>query len=137
MGAAGDASTWAASSQLLQAARSIVSHMAGANAAKKRAAPSQLEATRVPCNLEWNANDYVFASLESITGACTAHGGGRRCQHLGCPKAAVSCGTQHCQAHGGGKRCQQDGCSKAVAKAPGSTLCTLCLRAAQPQPYGA
>jgi hypothetical protein len=27
--------------------------------------PSQLEATRVPCNLEWNANDYVFASLES------------------------------------------------------------------------
>jgi hypothetical protein len=71
------------------------------------------------------------------TGACIAHGGGRRCQHLGCPKGAATGGTQHCQAHGGGKRCQKQGCSKAVAKARGSTLCTLCLRAAQPQPDGA
>ena len=68
---------------------------------------------------------------------CKAHGGGRRCQHLGCPKAAAGGGTQHCQAHGGGKRCQKQGCSKAVARAPGSTLCPLCLRAAQPQPDGA
>jgi hypothetical protein len=37
-------------------------------------------------------------------------------------------GTLHCIAHGGGRRCQQQGCSKAVARAPGSTLCTLCLR---------
>ena len=35
------------------------------------------------------------------------------------------------------RRCQQEGCTKAVAKAPGSTLCTLCLRATQPQPDGA
>ena len=52
-------------SQPLEAARSIVSHMVGANGAKRRAAPSQLKATRAPFRLEWNANDYVFASLES------------------------------------------------------------------------
>jgi hypothetical protein len=34
--------------QLLLAARSIVSHMAEADGAKRRASPSQLEATRVP-----------------------------------------------------------------------------------------
>ena len=70
-------------------------------------------------------------SARCDTGACAAHGGGRRCQHLGCPKGAASGGTQHCQAHGGGKRCQKQGCSKAVAQAPGSMLCTLCLRAAR------
>jgi hypothetical protein len=54
---------------------------------------------------------------------CAAHGGGRRCQHEGCPKPAATGGTLHCQAHGGGRRCQQEGCSKAVARGPGSTLC--------------
>jgi hypothetical protein len=34
-------------------------------------------------------------------------------------------------------RCQHEGCSKSVAKAPGSTLCTLCLQGTQPQPDGA
>jgi len=65
MVAAGDASTWAAPRQLIVAARSTVSHMAGASGAKKRAASSQPEATRVPFKMEWNANDYMFASLES------------------------------------------------------------------------
>jgi hypothetical protein len=32
-------------------------------------------------------------------------GGGRRCQHEGCVKAAVTDGTLHCVAHGGGRRC--------------------------------
>ncbi len=49
---------------------------------------------------------------------------------------AIPGGTQHCVAHGGGKRCKTPGCSKAVARARGSTLCTLCLRATQPQPDG-
>jgi hypothetical protein len=70
--------------------------------------------------------------LRTNTGACKAHGGGRRCQHLGCPKAAAGGGTQHCKAHGGGKRCQQEDCSKSVAKAPGSVYCTLCLQREQP-----
>jgi hypothetical protein len=48
---------------------------------------------RVPFKLEWNANNYMFASLESCvnkspTGACKAHGGGRRCQEEGCLKSA-------------------------------------------------
>ena len=36
-----------------------------------------------------------------------------------------SSSKQYCIAHGGDRRCQQEGCSKSVAKAPGSTLCTL------------
>jgi hypothetical protein len=56
---------------------------------------------------------------------CKVHGGGRRCQHLGCPKAAVGGGTPHCQARGGGRRCQHEGCSKHVAKAPGSVYCAM------------
>jgi hypothetical protein len=51
---------------------------------------------------------------QQLTGACQAHGGGRRCQHLGCPKAAAGGGTQHCIAHGGGKRCQEEGCTKSA-----------------------
>jgi hypothetical protein len=66
-----------------------------------------------------------------------AHGGGRCCQTEGCTKAAATGGTLHCVAHGGGRRCQQEGCTKSVARAPGSTLCTLCLRATQPQSDGA
>ena len=46
---------------------------------------------------------------------CVAHGGGRRCQHKGCSKAAAGGGTIHCKAHGGGRRCQHKGCSKAAA----------------------
>ena len=61
----------------------------------------------------------------------------RQCEQEGCTNQARSGGTPHCIAHGGGRRCQQEGCSKAVARAPGSTLCTLCLRATQPQPDGA
>jgi hypothetical protein len=82
------------------------------------------------------------ASARLDTGFCSAHGGGRRCQHEGCLKAAVTggtphCkaqggGTQHCQAHRGGRRCQQEGCSKPVAKAAGSVYCTLCLQREQP-----
>jgi hypothetical protein len=74
------------------------------------------------------------SAVQDGTDHCKTHGGGRRCQHLGCPKAAAGGGTPHCIAHGGGKRCQHEGCTKAVAKTPGSTLCTLCLRRTQPQP---
>jgi hypothetical protein len=57
-----------------------------------------------------------------------------RCHEPGCSKAA-RLGTQHCTAHGGGRRCQQPGCSKPVARAPGSVLCSLCLRtSAEEQP---
>ena len=55
-----------------------------------------------------------------------AHGGGKRCQHEGCSKAAAVGGTQRCSAHGGGKRCQKPGCTKAVAQTPGSVFCKLC-----------
>jgi hypothetical protein len=46
-----------------------------------------------------------------ITGACIAHGGGRRCQHDGCLKSALG-DTEHCVAHGGGRRCQKEGCPR-------------------------
>ena len=45
--------------------RATVWRMGAADAAKRRAASSQLKATRVPFKMEWNANDYMFASLES------------------------------------------------------------------------
>ena len=64
MAAASAAKKRAVPSQL-KATRATVWRMAGANGAKKKAASRQLEATRVPFRLEWNANDYVFASLES------------------------------------------------------------------------
>jgi hypothetical protein len=42
-------------------------------------------------------------------GLCTAHGGGKRCQHAGgCGKVARS-PSFYCIAHGGGKRCQHAG----------------------------
>jgi hypothetical protein len=75
-------------------------------------------------------------SARGDTQHCVTHGGGRRCQHEGCPKGAEG-DTLHCKAHGGGKRCQHEGCAKSVAKAAGSTLCTLCLRATKLQPDGA
>ena len=40
------------------------------------------------------------------------HGGGRRCQHEGCLKAAQPGGTPHCRAHGGGRRCKEEDCTK-------------------------
>jgi hypothetical protein len=64
-------------------------------------------------------------------GYCKAHGGGRRCKHEGCPKAARPGSTQHRQAHGGGKHCQRDDCFEIAAKCPGSTLCPQCLRGTQ------
>ncbi len=73
-------------------------------------------------------------SAQSSTSYCKAHGGGRRCQHVGCPKAATSGGTPHCMAHGGGKRCHRNNCFKLVARGPGSTLCTQCLRGTPPPP---
>jgi hypothetical protein len=54
-----------------------------------------------------------------------------------CWRRHVFNSTLHCIAHGGGRRCQHEGCTKSVARAPGSTLCTLCLRRTQPQPDGA
>jgi hypothetical protein len=49
----------------------------------------------------------------SATGACKAHGGGKRCQQAGCLTAAQG-GKQHCHAHGGGRRCQEEGCTKSA-----------------------
>jgi hypothetical protein len=68
------------------------------------------------------------AAATGGTQHCVAHGGGRRCQQEGCTKGAATGGTPHCQAHGGGKRCQKEGCTKHVANAPGSVLCASCLR---------
>jgi hypothetical protein len=49
---------------------------------------------------------------------CVAHGGGARCEELGCGKSAVG-STAHCAAHGGGARCEELGCSKsAVGSTP-------------------
>jgi hypothetical protein len=50
-----------------------------------------------------------------------APGGGRRCQQVGCTKAAAGGGTLRCKAHGGGRRCQEEGCSKSAAT--GGMLC--------------
>jgi hypothetical protein len=100
--------------------RATVWRMGAADAAKRRASSSQLKATRVP------------ASRMVAVGVASTWAAPRQLLQ------AVTCsgGTQHCQAHGGGRRCQKQG-SKAVARGPGSMLCTLCLRAAQPQPDGA
>ncbi|CAH0479882.1 unnamed protein product [Peronospora belbahrii] len=44
-------------------------------------------------------------------GLCRGHGGGRRCQHMGCCKGAQS-RSDFCWAHGGGQRCQVKGCMR-------------------------
>jgi hypothetical protein len=53
----------------------------------------------------------------SPTSYCIAHGGGKRCQHAGgCEKSALGT-TSYCGAHGGGNRCQHaGGCNKYVVK---------------------
>jgi hypothetical protein len=108
--------------------RATVWRMGAADAAKRRASSSQLKATRVP------ASRMVAVGVASTWAAPRQLLQAVTCYLL----QAVTCsgGTQHCQAHGGGRRCQKQG-SKAVARGPGSMLCTLCLRAAQPQPDGA
>jgi len=42
-------------------------------------------------------------------GKCTTHGGGRRCDKLGCDKLSRKGGR--CIAHGGGVRCTELGCN--------------------------
>lgn len=44
---------------------------------------------------------------------CAAHGGGRRCTHPDCKKAAVG-GSFFCTSHGGGKKCSIPGCEKSA-----------------------
>jgi hypothetical protein len=78
-GAASGAKRRTAPRQLLEAAHRAVWRMAGANGVKRRAAPR---------------------GLFGDTGHCKAHGGGKRCQHEGCPKSAVGGDTLHCIAHG-------------------------------------
>ncbi|KAF8760517.1 hypothetical protein HU200_010142 [Digitaria exilis] len=51
-----------------------------------------------------------------------AHGGGRRCEHLGCTKSAEG-RTDFCIAHGGGRRCSNEGCKKAARGKSG-----LCIK---------
>jgi hypothetical protein len=69
---------------------------------------------------------------------CIAHGGGRRCQHEGCPKAAASV-RRNAALQGAWWRqavpARRN--SKSIVRAPGSTLCTLCLLGKQPQPDSA
>jgi hypothetical protein len=48
-----------------------------------------------------------------LTGRCSSHGGGKRCEEVGCNKGAVG-PTSWCIAHGGGRRCEEPGCSKVV-----------------------
>jgi hypothetical protein len=66
--------------------------MTGASDARSMTAPSQLKLARV------------------LQGA-----GGRRCQHEGCTRAAVTEGTSHCVSHCGGKRWKEKDCTKACA----------------------
>ncbi|GKA96954.1 hypothetical protein Tco_0824848 [Tanacetum coccineum] len=59
---------------------------------------------------------------ESRTTYCKAHGGGSRCQYLGCTKSAEG-RTKHCIAHGGGRRCgHESGCTKAARGKSGLKL---------------
>lgn len=43
----------------------------------------------------------------------TVAGGGKRCQHPGCPKGAEG-KTDYCISHGGGVRCSFEGCQKSA-----------------------
>ena len=47
-------------------------------------------------------------------GSYRRHGGGRRCQHVGCLKSARPGGTPYCRSHGGGKRWNKEDCTKAA-----------------------
>jgi hypothetical protein len=42
---------------------------------------------------------------------CRSHGGGRRCQHVGCSRSAQS-RSVFCWAHSGGQRCEVAGCRR-------------------------
>ncbi|XP_024979048.1 probable WRKY transcription factor 19 [Cynara cardunculus var. scolymus] len=71
------------------------------------------------CNIH---NNGVAVGL-SRAAYCKAHGGGRRCHHLGCMKSADG-QTEHCIAHGGGRHCSYPtGCSKAARGKSG-----LCIK---------
>jgi hypothetical protein len=50
---------------------------------------------------------------------CLKHGGGYRCQYVGCSRSAYS--TKYCSKHGGGPRCQSPGCTKGAIS--NSTFC--------------
>ncbi|EYU23400.1 hypothetical protein MIMGU_mgv1a004206mg [Erythranthe guttata] len=56
------------------------------------------------------------------TAFCKAHGGGRRCEFLGCTKSAEG-RTDFCIAHGGGRRCSYETCTRAARGKSG-----LCIR---------
>jgi hypothetical protein len=91
----GAASTRAAS-PLLKAASSAAWCMGAAGAAKRRAAASWLKTASTARGTEGaSAARRWTASSTLDTEHCIAHGGGRRCQHLGCPKAAATRGTPH------------------------------------------
>ena len=86
-----------AASRELKAARSTARRMAEAGAARRRAASSLLEVIR------------NTASRMAVAGGARRRAASRE------PKG----GTSHCKAHGGGRRCQHEGCLKA---AQGGTL---------------
>jgi len=52
-------------------------------------------------------------------GKCKAHGGGKRCEHPGCDKAAQGASSSRCFSHGGGRKCNEDGCEKKAQGASG------------------
>jgi hypothetical protein len=69
-----------------------------------------------------HSDEKVANRDSSGTPHCSAHGGGRRCQHEGCSKGARG-DTEHCKAHGGGRRCQKEGCLKS-AEGGGTPHCS-------------
>jgi hypothetical protein len=100
------------------AARRTASLMAGANGAKRRAAPSRHKAAARLTSDELTVLYSNGPDDRSVTPHCKAHGGGKRCQTVDCFKASRG-DTGHCSAHGGGRRCQEEGCLKG---AEGGTL---------------
>jgi hypothetical protein len=77
--------------------------------------PPQLRRRVSICN-----NECCFKRARATTQFCVAHGGGKRCKHVGCTKMAQVGGTPHCINHGGGKRCHHHGCSKSAISGTGS-----------------
>jgi hypothetical protein len=67
-------------------------------------------------HLTWRGQTVSRRGLLAQDGTpnCISHGGGRRCLHEGCSKAAARGGPEFCKAHGGGRRCLHEGCYKSA-----------------------
>ena len=58
------------------------------------------------------AHEGCVKAAQGTRELCIQHGGGKQCSHDKCVRAVVSRGL--CKRHGGGKRCSQEGCNKAA-----------------------